>query len=106
MRLIAAICLLMTGCGSFHHLTGSASAPRVSTLETASAARVASGARLASECPASPLPLNFPASPASTRNLVIAKLRGSDRTVIRDVTDIDHPATVATLDVAGWGRDG
>jgi hypothetical protein len=106
MRLIAAICLLVTSCGSFHHLTGSASAPRVSTLETASAARVASGARLASDCPAPPLPLSFPASTASTRNLVIARLQGSDQTVIRDVTDIDHPATVAILDVAGWGGDG
>jgi hypothetical protein len=40
--------------------------------------------------------------------LVIAKLRGSDQTVIRDVTDIDHPSTIASVDLPGWYliRDG
>jgi hypothetical protein len=51
--------------------------------------------------------VSFPASPVSNRNLVIAKLRGSNQTVVRDVTDIDNPLTVAVTDwPGGWGSDG
>ncbi len=46
-------------------------------------------------------------SPPSNRNLVIAHLQGSNQTVIRDVTDINHPSTVATPTSAdGWASDG
>jgi hypothetical protein len=93
--LIAVFCLLITGCGSSHVRSGEASA-----------ARVASGAREAIPCPVARLPRSFPASPASNRNLVIAKLRGSDQTVIRDITDIEHPSTIATVSVPGWSGDG
>jgi hypothetical protein len=34
--------------------------------------------------------------------MVIAKIRGSDQTVVRDVTDVDHPSTVATVNVPTW----
>ena len=115
IRLIAVLCLLTAGCGSVHVPLGAASAPRNSTPQVASSssvpsqpassARVASGARLTTPCPVAQPPRSFPASPVSNRNLVIAKLRGSDQTVIRDVTDIDHPSTIATLDVPGWGGD-
>jgi hypothetical protein len=33
---------------------------------------------------------------------VIAKLSGSNQTVIRDVTDINHPSTIATVNVPDW----
>lgn len=105
-RLIAVLCLLVTGCGTFHLPTGAASTSRTSTPQAASAARVASAPRLSSHCPTPQLPRSYPSSPSSDRNLVIAKLRGNDQTVIRDVTDIDHPSTVATVDVPGFGGDG
>jgi hypothetical protein len=98
MAVLAATCLLVTGCGLVHRPTGTASGTRVSTPGSASAARVASGARLGT-CPTAQVPNTFPAPAASSRNLVIAKLRGSDQWVIRDVTDIGHSSTVATLDV-------
>jgi hypothetical protein len=98
MAVVTAVCLLVTGCGSFHHLTGRASASRTSTPGMASAARVASGARLGT-CQTPEVPRSFPSSTASNRNLVIAKLRGSDQWVIRDVTDIGHPSTVTTVDL-------
>jgi hypothetical protein len=45
---------------------------------------------------------SFPPSAPSSRNLVLAKLRGSDSTVVRDITDITRPSTIATLDVPSW----
>lgn len=46
-------------------------------------------------------PPDFIASPNPQRNLVLARLRGSDQIVVRDVTDINHPATLATPDLFG-----
>lgn len=51
--------------------------------------------------PSSSAPAQLPTSPTSNRNLVLGKLRGSDQTVIRDITDIDHPSTIATPDLFG-----
>lgn len=42
-----------------------------------------------------PVP-TFAASTPTKTNLVLGKLLGSDRTVIRDVTDITHPRTIIT----------
>jgi hypothetical protein len=105
-RLATVLCLLITGCGSFHVPSGTASSSRASSSPAASAARVASGARVASPCPGTQVPGSFPTSPAANRNLVIAKLRGSDQTVIRDVSEIDHASTIATVDLpGGWAGD-
>ena len=99
--LVATACLVVTACGSVQPGTAS------STRTSASAPRVASPARTTSPCPVSQLPATFPGSSSSTHNLVIAKLRGSAKTVIRDVTDIEHPSTVATLDLpTEWAADG
>jgi hypothetical protein len=95
-RLIAMLCLLITGCGSLPAQSGTASSSRASTPHAAS------GAREASPCPAAQLPSSFPTSPASSRNLVIAKLSGSNQTIIRDVTDINHASTVATVNEPDW----
>ena len=40
----------------------------------------------------------FPPSAPSNRNLALVRLRGSNQTVVRDITDIDHPSTVAVPD--------
>jgi hypothetical protein len=129
MRLIAALCLLATACGTFHlptaRLSPSPQTAAVSTSPTPvaspspdpspspvptpdppAAAPVASASRLGDPCSATQLRRSFPASPASNRNLVIAKVRGSDQTVIRDVTDINRASTIAAVNVAGWGGDG
>jgi hypothetical protein len=70
--------------------------------EPASPTRLATNPAESSPC-IQPTVSSFPASAPSTRNLVLAKLRGSgDQTVVRDITDITHPLTVATLDVPPW----
>lgn len=103
----------MTGCGSIH-LPSSAISPsgnptpqQAAVPLPASPARVASGPRVETPCPTPQAPASFPVATTSTRNLVIAHLNGSDQTVIRDVTDINNPSTVATLgSVGGWQSDG
>jgi len=95
------LCLVVTGCGSAHLPSANASSSRASAPQPASYARVASAPRLSGICPPPELPRSFPTSPASNRNLVLGTLRGSDQTVVRDVTDIDHPTTTATLEVTG-----
>lgn len=57
--------------------------------------------------PASPVPScgavqpapQFAASALSSRNLAIVWLRDGTKPVIRDVTDINRPSTIATLDI-------
>src|SRR5258708_21888513 len=118
IRLIAAICLIVTACGAAHLPTAAVSPspgpaeassspdptpePIGAPTERVAAPTVASAPRLSTTCPAPQLPRSFPSSPTSNPNLVIAKLRGSDQTVIRDVTDLDHPSTVASVNVTNW----
>lgn len=116
--LIAVLCLLITGCETFHVPKGAAASssrssspiglPTYTPWQPPSPARVASAPRVNEPCAAAQSPKSYPVSPASSRYLVIAHLRGSDQTVIRDVTDIDHPSTVATVPgpAGGWGGDG
>jgi hypothetical protein len=48
-------------------------------------------------CP-SPWPLSaFAVSAPSDRTLALVTLSGSDQVVVRDITDINHPSTIATL---------
>ena len=49
-----------------------------------------------SSCPAVQPAPRFPASTSSKTNLVLGTLLGSDRTVVRDITDITHPKTIIT----------
>jgi hypothetical protein len=102
---MAVLGLLITSCGSVHVPTGNASPARISSPGPASSGRVASAPAAPSPCTAVQVPHTFPVSPATSRNLVIAKLRGSDQTLIRDVTDIDHPSTVANVEVPDWMGD-
>src|SRR5260370_3663046 len=111
IRLIAALCLIVTACGSAHlpaaevspsPQSAEASSSPEPTPEPVAAPTVASAPRLSTTCPAPQLPRSFPSSPTSNRNLVIAKLHGSDQTVIRDVTDMDHPSTVASVNATNW----
>ena len=60
---------------------------------------VASGARQPHQCQAVvPAPTFAPAA-ASSRNLAIVWLTGGSKPVVRDITDINHPSTVGTLEV-------
>jgi hypothetical protein len=112
--LLAVIALLATSCGhvplgqeaasgtrSGHTENPPASALPPGTTQTASSARTASPSPEPSPCVPAPVS-RFPASSPSSANLVLAKLRGSDQTVVRDITDIAHPSTIATLDVPFW----
>lgn len=50
-------------------------------------------------CPATRGVPKFGPSIVGSRNLAIVRLQGSTKAVIRDVTDISHPATVASLNI-------
>ena len=79
-RTLAVTALVAVACSSGH--------------PAATGPAAASGARLQSPCPAvQPVP-QFPAATPSNRNLVLGRLRGSDRLVVRDITDITHPTSV------------
>ena len=90
--------------------SSSASAPAnpyVPPNEQASPARTSSPTRTSAPCPVDKLPASFPPVETSSRNLVLATLAGGSQTVVRDVTDINHPATVSIVTgPAGWGGDG
>jgi hypothetical protein len=69
----------------------SSSSPQLSSPPTASPHQPASCAFHGTE--------TYAPSPPSTRNLAIVSLKGSNNLVVRDVTDINHATTVATLNV-------
>lgn len=82
LRILALTALVATACA-----TGNPSATKPGTSP---------GTRLQSSCPAVQQTPQFPASAPSKTNLVLGKLLGSDRTVVRDITDITHPRTIIT----------
>lgn len=107
-RAAAVVALAATACGSIQHAQSPSGTPSGSSSPTASAASptaypttypsptTASSAR--EQCPSvQPAPQFAPSAPSS-RNLALVQLRGSDQTVVRDITDINHATTVATLD--------
>jgi len=49
-------------------------------------------------CP-NPPSAGFSASAPSNRNLALVRLQGSNQTVVRDITDVNHPSTVAVMDI-------
>src|SRR5689334_10479068 len=75
--------LLMAACGSGTHPTGAVSSPSASASATVQPA-------------ASPSPAPGVMCSASSRCLALVTLRGSNDIVVRDVTDVNHPTTVAT----------
>jgi hypothetical protein len=56
------------------------------------------------QCPAVQAAPQFPASTPSNRNLALVWLEGSSAFVVRDVTDINHPFAVSTLNGIGVPR--
>jgi hypothetical protein len=102
VRLLALIALLTISCGATPLGRAPASSAR---SEGASPTGMASNPTEPSPCVSPPL-ASFPSSAPSSRNLVIARLRGSNQTIVRDTTDIGHPATIATLDVPPWQGSG
>src|ERR1700694_3986223 len=82
---LAVLSLAVAACSSRH---GTAPGPGTS-----------SAARLQSSCPAARPAPQFAASAPSNRSLVLGKLSGSDRTVVRDITDVTHPRTLTTGDI-------
>jgi hypothetical protein len=82
---LAAAVLLVTACSS--------------GVASATGHKAASAARLQSSCAAAQPAPQFAPSVPSNNNLVLGKLRGSDRTVVRDITDLTHPKTLITGDI-------
>ena len=58
---------------------------------------VASGARQSDQCQAVVPAPTFASAAPSNRSLAIVWLSGGSKPVVRDITDINHPSTVATL---------
>lgn len=93
LRVLAITGLAAVSCGSSLGVATSsstASAPR-----STPAATTASSAR--QQCPAVQSAPQFQPSAPSNRNLEIVWLKGSEKFVVRDITDILHPTTVSTL---------
>src|SRR5258708_29191986 len=102
IRLIAAICLIVTACGAAHLPTAAVSpSPRTAEAssspdptpepigaptERVAAPTVASAPRLSTTCPAPQLQRSFPSYPSSNPNLVIATRRICSHTVLPVVT--------------------
>ena len=102
-----ALCLVgltvATACGSAR-LTGAASSSRSQnpTSPTPPLAATPASPELATpaplSCVADQLTPRFAPAPPSNRSLAVVWLRGGgNRTVVRDVTDINHPFSVSTL---------
>lgn len=102
---LAAIILLATSCALAKGPTaGSATdSPAPATPRSVATSKptppTASGTRL--QCPAVQPAPRFAGSTASNRELALVWLRGSERLVVRDITDINHPSTVRTLQDLG-----
>lgn len=109
LRRLAATALLATACGSVQHAQSPMSTPSEVSSPTASVVSptpsqtiypsptTASSSR--QQCPAVQLAPPFPSSAPSSLSLALVTLRGSDREVVRDISDINNPSTVATVDV-------
>src|ERR1700694_592128 len=105
MRLrLAAVCvgiLLAVACGSTtknsgaHATTTASGSPPTTTTSPASGSRQQSPSPVAALKPCGTLPQGSPAP--SGQALVLGRLAGSANWVVRDVTDVKHPATVASL---------
>jgi hypothetical protein len=100
------VALLASACGSAPgsaRTVTSASpspAPLVSLPFKQPGTVVASGTRQSNQCrPIVPAP-TLARAVSSSRNLVIVMLAGGSKYVVRDITDINHPSIVSTLDVA------
>ena len=81
---LLATILLMIACGPSPTPAGAVTSPTVSPAVTPTQSPVSSPSPVAGSC-----------RPC----LALVKLRGSDRVVVRDVSDINHPKTVSTLPI-------
>jgi hypothetical protein len=123
VRAVAAMALFSVACGSANHASVlPATPPAVSTTSTPSShpspssypspiadptssypsPTTATSAR--TQCPAVQPAPQFPASTPSNRNLALVWLQGSSAFVVRDITDINHPFAVSTLNSIGVPR--
>jgi hypothetical protein len=110
LAVLALSALLAVACSSSRSVAITTTAPTsgaASSPATAAPSSPASG--LPSPAPPSATPFScsgvsqpsaeFPPSAPSNRNLALVRLGGANQTVVRDVTDINHPSTVAVLDI-------
>src|SRR5712692_2074115 len=102
---LGAVAMLCSACGSTHELARNTTAASPSVWHfttnpvTQPGTTVASGARQPNQCqPVVPAPTFALAAPSS-RSLAIVWLTGGSKPVVRDISDINHPSTVGTLDV-------
>jgi hypothetical protein len=91
IRVLAVGALLAAGCGSANSPSAGIGTPSPSNLGSPSAAPSAAPS-------ATPSTLCGP----SSRCLALVTLRGSNSIVVRDITDIAHPKTVANLGAIPW----
>jgi len=94
LRTLAITGLMAVSCGS---------ARGVSTLPSSASASpttIASSAPVQNSCAAVQPAPQFPASAPSSRNLALVSLLGDNKLVVRDITDMNHPNTVGTVDVS------
>lgn len=89
---MALIVLSLSGCGS----TSAANFTRVSPSARASAT-ISSGTASSARTPATPGTAVATCAPSTGHSLALVTLRGSDQVVVRDITDIAHPATIGTV---------
>jgi hypothetical protein len=91
IRALAFGALLVAGCGSVNSPAARTvtPAPGISSAPTATPTAAAS-----------PAPVN--ACGSSNRCLALVTLRGSNRIVVRDITDISHPTTVSSFAALDW----
>ncbi len=73
--------------------------PSATATPTTSPPTTATANPVQPECWPVQQPPRFAPSTQSNRNLAIVWLRGSNDKLVRDISDIDHPSTVATLDI-------
>ena len=102
-RAFAVVGLLAVSCGPIHGVAtspSSASAVRTApSVTTYPAPTTASSARTGQCQAVQPAP-QFSPSALSNRNLALVTLRGSNQLVVRDITDINHPSSIASVDTS------
>jgi hypothetical protein len=94
---VSVVVLLVAACGSAAPKTGApaSGSPQVVPTGTASGARQASPSPVAALPPCGAMPAGSPS--ASGQSVILGRLSGSTSWMVRDVTDIGNPATLASL---------
>ena len=96
LRSVAFTAVLLTACTS---VSGPAIGNAASRTRTTAVPSLTTSPGARPQCAAIQRAPEFPRSASSTRNLALVTLRGSDREFVVDLSDVNHPFAVATVDV-------